>query len=126
MAAPTTWCVLAVAWGACAFCPPLLRAWASHPGSLPPPLSPLPRLQITDVTQALLPVANQAGDAKYIGFLSANGISTSTLVAFLNGGFLLPANTGVDIRIVSVDSGLGNIQFQWKTSSQKVRRGAQA
>jgi hypothetical protein len=41
-------------------------------------------------------------------------------MAFLNGGFLLPSDTGLDLRVVSTD-GASNIQFQWKTSSQKVR-----
>lgn len=76
--------------------------------------------QITDLTQALLPVSNLAGDAQYTGFVGASATSQPMLMAFLNGGFLLPSDTGLDLRVVSTD-GASSIQFQWKTSSQKVR-----
>lgn len=74
---------------------------------------------ITDLTQALVPVSNAVGDAQYTGFVGATASSSSSLIAFLNGGFLLPSDTGMDLRVVSVDTVGNNIKFQWKTSSQK-------
>lgn len=59
-----------------------------------------------------------------VGFVSANGVSQPMLQAFLNGGFLLQKDLGIDLRVVDViTSNPSNpaIKFQWKTNTQKVR-----
>jgi hypothetical protein len=74
--------------------------------------------QISDLTADLLP--QSVDDAnKYVGFVSSSGTSTSHLQAYLNGGFLLSKNLGIDLRVVSVSA--QTLKFQWKTNQQKVR-----
>jgi hypothetical protein len=71
--------------------------------------------QISDSVAELLPQSVDP-DNKYVGF---DGKGTPSLQAFLNGGFLLKKNLGVDLRVVSVAS--QTLKFQWKTNLQKVR-----
>lgn len=82
-------------------------------------------LQITDATQELSAIWSEDRGSKYVGFLPADGDyrRIGKLRAFLSGGFLLPRDYGVDIRVVTVNpTGAGaSIKFQWKLSSQKVR-----
>lgn len=72
---------------------------------------------ISDADQELEPVWNGGSS---VGFISANGVSTSVLKAFLNGGFLPTADMGLDVRVVRPDSASNLIKFQWKTSTQKT------
>ena len=48
--------------------------------------------------------------------------SAPKLKAFLNGGFLLPRDYGMDVRVVSVPQGTNTIKFQWKLSTEKTFR----
>lgn len=48
--------------------------------------------------------------------------SVPKLQAFLNGGFLLPRDYGLDVRVVSVPEGTNTIKFQWKLSTEKTFR----
>ena len=86
----------------------------------PHPLAP--RSQITDDTVSFLPQSVSA-DHRDVGFVSADGASEPKLQVFLNGGFLLSKDLGIDLRVVSVvtDSLSPYIKFQWKTNTQKVR-----
>lgn len=81
-------------------------------------------MQITDATQELLPIWSEDKGSKFVGFLPADGdyMRIGKLRAFLSGGFLLPRDYGVDIRVVTVTptGGSPSIKFQWKLSSQKV------
>jgi len=72
---------------------------------------------ISDSTASLLPQSVSAAN-KYVGFVSATGSSSPHLQAYLNGGFLLPKNLGIDLRVVSVSS--QSLKFQWKTNLQKI------
>jgi hypothetical protein len=65
-----------------------------------------------------------AAENKNVGFVPFNGGSSSPMLkAYLNGGFLLSKDLGIDLRVVSVTADPSNpfIKFQWKTNTQKVR-----
>ena len=80
---------------------------------------------ISDVGQQLLPVLNNA-DAKYagneafVGFLPAMAGSAHHVHAFLNNGFLLNRDLGVDVKVVSVAYAASELTFQWKLNTEKT------
>ena len=70
-----------------------------------------------------------AAENKNVGFVPINGGSSLPMLkAYLNGGFLLSKDLGIDLRVVSVTADPSNpyIKFQWKTNTQKVRYAARA
>ena len=54
----------------------------------------------------------------FVGYI---GSGVPKLKAFLNHGFLLPRDFGLDVRVVDVPAAGSTIKFQWKLSTQKVR-----
>lgn len=83
-------------------------------------------LQITDSDQELVSIWNTdpSDPNPYVGFIPnpATNVGTPKLKAFLNHGFLLQRDYGVDIRVVSVPVGTNTIKFQWKLSNEKTFR----
>jgi len=87
---------------------------------------------ITDSSQELLAVWNPESNANgesnpYVGFIPApvtdgKSIGQPRLKAFLNGGFLLNRDYGLDVRVVQVPAGTNTIKFQWKFSTEKTFR----
>lgn len=57
-----------------------------------------------------------------VGFLSTVATSKPMMAAFLNGGFLLGRDYGVDIRVVASDVNSNTVRFQWKLSNERVFR----
>lgn len=80
-------------------------------------------MQISDANQELLPIWSEDKGSKYVGFLPADSdyVRVGKLRAFLSGGFLLPRDYGVDVRVVKADAANKELRFQWKLSTQKVR-----
>jgi hypothetical protein len=79
-------------------------------------------VQISDSSVGFLP--QSVDDAnKNVGFVASGPSSKPHLQAFLNGGFLLSKDLGIDLRVVSVMPSTASpfIKFQWKTNTQKVR-----
>lgn len=80
----------------------------------------LPSLvQISDQKQELAAIWSE-GTNPNVGFLPADPTSTHALNAFLNGGFLLKRDLGLDVRVVSVAADGQSVKFQWKLSNQKT------
>jgi hypothetical protein len=77
---------------------------------------------ISDSTQGFLPVTyDPSNTLNYVGFLPSNSISSkSKLVAYLNNGYLLASNVGIDVRVVSVDYTGKTLRFQYKTNTQSA------
>jgi hypothetical protein len=81
---------------------------------------------IADGTQSLLPVLNNAPDGAFagsdpfVGFLPAMAGSRHHVRAFLNNGFLLNRDMGVDVKVVSVAYAGQELTFQWKMSTEKT------
>lgn len=96
----------------------LLAALALSPGLSHTGLSRtlLVTVQISDLTQDLLPVSALAGYPQSVVFLPAQAASQHRLVAFTNNGQLLGRDTGIDVRIVSVDTANSKLNFQYKLS----------
>ncbi|RYG54493.1 hypothetical protein EON66_07045, partial [archaeon] len=79
-------------------------------------------VQISDAGQHMLnvnyPTANQPDT---VGFVPKAVTSVHKLRAFLNNGFLISSDVGVDVRVVSVDTANGlTAKFQYKFSTQRV------
>lgn len=79
---------------------------------------------ITDQGQELLAIWRTDSDDPnpYVGFVPSTGSGTPKLKAFLNHGFLLQRDYGLDVRVVNVPSGDNTIKFQWKLSTEKTFR----
>ena len=84
---------------------------------------------ITDAQQELQSIwstanSDSAAPVPYIGFIPnpETSVGVPKLNAFLNGGFLLQRDYGVDVNVVSVPQGTNTIKFQWKLSTEKTFR----
>ena len=84
---------------------------------------------ISDVGQQLMPVLNNAaakfsGNEAVVGFLPAVTTGAVPSVhhvhAFLNNGFLLNRDLGVDVKVVSVSNAASELTFQWKLNTEKT------
>ena len=78
---------------------------------------------ISDVTQSLVMVTSDAaGGDPYVGFIPAVSTSVPHVHAFLNNGFLLNRDTGVDIKIVSINpaGASSTLVFQWKLNTDQT------
>jgi hypothetical protein len=73
-------------------------------------------VQISDQTQTLQPVSALSGSPDSVVFFPGSAFSQHRLVAFTNNGQLLGRDTGVDVRIVSVDTANSKLNFQYKLS----------
>jgi hypothetical protein len=77
-------------------------------------------LQIASGGQQLIPVSSDSNN-HFANYIPANADrGANKLRAFLNAGFLLNRDTGVDIKVVSVDFASYTAQFQWKLDTQKT------
>ena len=109
------------------------------PPSLPPPLlsigadcsqrvCPYGRTHdlVTDSSQELVAIWNSdsSDPNPFVGFVpsSGDGSGVPKLKAFLNNGFLLQRDYGLDVRVVTVPQGTNTIKFQWKLSTEKTFR----
>lgn len=76
---------------------------------------------ISDSTQELLPVS--MGATPNVGFLPSqlnNANNAAKMNAYLNNGFLLNRNIGLDVKVVSVNTGAQSINFQYKFENQQT------
>jgi hypothetical protein len=72
---------------------------------------------ITDATKELL---NVNYDAALPGVAKFAGAGHPKLKAFLNNGFLLDRDIGVDVRVVSVNAAQQTAKFAWKLDTEKT------
>lgn len=72
---------------------------------------------VSDLKQELLPVSSLVTGPADVAFLPAErAYSQHRLIAFTNNGMLLGRDTGVDVRVASVDLANSKLNFQYKLS----------
>lgn len=77
--------------------------------------------EITDITQELAKVNYDDANAE-VALIPKDGTSQNHLKAFLNNGFLLERDVGVDIKVVSKTETPATVTFQYKFDFERTFR----